>query len=102
MLTTITARHFNLNDEIRNRAEQVLEKAAARTHRPHRGEIVLDRDHGAFTAEIRFHTVHGNRFTCMGEADDPRSALDLAAQKLHNHFDKEPLKKPARGEKLRA
>ena len=102
MLTTITARHFTLNDELRDRADHVLEKAADRTHRPHRGEIVFDRDHGAFTAEIRFHTVHGHLFTCTAEAQDPRSALDQAAQKLHNHFDKEPLKKPARGEKLRA
>ena len=88
MKLLVTARHCDIPEALRERAELVMQRAAPKAHRPHRGEIVFDVDHHKSIVELRLFTAKGNVFTCTAEADDHRTALDRAEDKLNNHLDK--------------
>jgi ribosomal subunit interface protein len=95
MRTTVTARHCEIPDELRDRAEALIEKMAKAAHRPQRAEIVFDADHGQKVVEIQLYLPRGQVKVATGEADDFRSALDRALDKVRNQLDKVP-HKPAR------
>lgn len=88
MRTTITARHCEIPDELRERAEQVTDKLAKAAHRPQRAEVVFDVDHGQKVVEVMLHLPRGQVQVASGEADDFRTALDRAADKIRNQLDK--------------
>lgn len=95
MRTTVTARHCEIPDELRERAETLVAKAAKAAHRPQRAEIVFDADHGQKVVEIQLYLARGQVKVATAEADDFRSALDRALDKVRNQLDKDP-NKPAR------
>jgi ribosomal subunit interface protein len=88
MRTTVTARHCDIPDELRERAEQVADKLAKAAHRPQRAEVVFDVDHGQKVAELMLHLARGQVQVASAEADDFRTALDRAAAKVRNQLDK--------------
>jgi ribosomal subunit interface protein len=88
MRTTVTARHCEIPDELRTRAEALIAKAAKAAHRPQRAEIVFDADHGRKVVEIHLYLVRGQVKVASAEADDFRSALDRALDKVRNQLDK--------------
>jgi ribosomal subunit interface protein len=95
MRTTVTARHCEIPDELRERAEQVADKLAKAAHRPQRAEVVFDVDHGQKTVELMLHLPRGQVRVASAEADDFRTALDRAAAKIRNQLDTKS--KPLRG-----
>lgn len=88
MKLLVTARHCDIPDDLRTRAELVMQRAAPKAHRPHRGEVVFEVDHHRPQVELRLYSAQGQVFACRAEADDFRTALDRAENKLHNHLDK--------------
>ena len=88
MKFVVTARHCEVPDDLKDRAEMVMQRAAPKAHRPHRAEVVFDVDHQRPMVELRLFAAKGNVFSCRAEADDHRTALDRAESKLHNHLDK--------------
>jgi ribosomal subunit interface protein len=88
MRTTVTARHCEIPDDLRERAGQVLAKVAKAAHRPQRAEIVFDADHGRKVAEVQLYLPRGQVKVASAEADDFRTALDRVAEKLRNQLDK--------------
>lgn len=88
MRTTVTARHCDIPDELRDRAKQVVAKIAKAAHRPQRAEVVFDVDHGQKVAELKLFLPRGQVKVATAEADDFRTALDRTAAKLRNQLDK--------------
>ena len=95
MRTTVTARHCEIPDELRDKAEELIAKTARAAHRPQRAEIVFDADHGQKVVEVQLYLTRGQVKVATAEADDFRSALDRAIDKVRNQLDKDP-NKPAR------
>lgn len=88
MRITVTARHTDIPDDLRARAEELVEKATKGAHRPQRADVIFDADHGKRVVEIHLSQTRGRVKVAHAEADDFRSALDAAAQKLRNQLDK--------------
>lgn len=65
-----------------------MAKAAKRGHRPQRAEVVFDADHGRKVVELQLYFPRGRVNVASAEADDFRSALDQAVDKLRNQVDK--------------
>lgn len=93
MLMTVTARHCEIPEELRDRAEHVLDRIANHAPRPVDGTVVFDMaDHKSVTerhqAEIRLHLSHGEVLVSAGAADDHRTALDRAEARLRSQLEK--------------
>ncbi|MFQ6045063.1 MAG: ribosome hibernation-promoting factor, HPF/YfiA family [Gemmatimonadales bacterium] len=88
MRTNVTARHCEIPDALKQRAEELVVKVAKKGHRPQRAEVVFDADHGRKVVELHLHFPRGRVNIASGEADDFRSALDQAVDRLRNQLDK--------------
>lgn len=98
MRIIVTARHCEISDELRARAETMVGKVAKAAHRPQRAEIVFDADHGRKVVEIQLYLPRGQVKIASAEAEDFRSALDRVGAKLRNQLDKNsgrPVRGPA-------
>jgi ribosome-associated translation inhibitor RaiA len=93
MKLIVTARHAAVTGEMNERAQHVATIVEQKAHRPHRLEVIFDIDHDRHVAELRLHTVQSHVFACHAEADDFRTALDRAEDKLRNHLDKDPMRR---------
>ena len=97
MHVTISARHCEISDELRQRAESVLERLTALVNRPVDGTVVFDVAPQAASVEIRIHSSSGEMFVASGEARDHRSALDRAEEKVKRQLEKSAGSKRSRG-----
>ena len=88
MQTTITARHCEIPDTLRERAITVVERLGTLAHRPIESAVVFDTEGKQATAELRLHASLGDVLIARGEADDHRTALDRAEEKLRRQLDK--------------
>ncbi|MFQ5703128.1 MAG: HPF/RaiA family ribosome-associated protein [Gemmatimonadales bacterium] len=89
MRITVTARHCHISDELKARAEQIVERVAKIASRPQRAEIIFDVDHGVKVVELKLTLPRGIIRVSSAEADDFRTAVDRAAAKLRNQLDKD-------------
>lgn len=94
MHTTITARHCEVSDDLKARAQTVLERLAGLADRPIDGAVVFDTGPKAALVEIRLHLSRGDTLVGTGEGKEHRSALDRAEEKVKRQLDK--LAEPAR------
>ncbi|MFN8654041.1 MAG: HPF/RaiA family ribosome-associated protein [Gemmatimonadales bacterium] len=100
MRTTISARHCEISDELRERAGTVLERLTALVSRPVDGTIVFDVAAQLQTVEIRIHSSTGELFVATAEEKDHRTALDRAEDKVKRQLEKSAgARKPARSAK---
>ncbi|HUR94161.1 MAG TPA: HPF/RaiA family ribosome-associated protein [Gemmatimonadales bacterium] len=88
MQTTITARHCEIPDALRERARTVAERLGELAHRPIESSVVFDTDGQQATAELRLHAARGEVLVAHGEAADHRTALDRAEERLRRQLDK--------------
>jgi ribosomal subunit interface protein len=88
MQTTITARHCEISDALRERAIAVLERLGAIASRPIEATVVFDAEGVQQTAELRLHVARGEVLVAKGEAEDHRTALDRAEDKLRRQVEK--------------
>ena len=88
MRITVTARHCEVPAALRAEADDVMARTAKAAHRPQRGEVVFDADHGKKVVELHLSLPRGVVRIATGEADDFRTALDRAAAKLRSQLDK--------------
>lgn len=89
MRVTVTARHCEIPEELRIRAEDLVTKVTKSAHRPQRAEIIFDADHGTKVVELHVKLPRGQVKIASAEADDFRSALDRAVDKLRSQLDKD-------------
>ena len=88
MQTTITARHCEISDALRERAQTVVERLGNFATRPIEATVVFDTEGLLQTAELRLHIARGEVLVARGEAEDHRSALDRAEDKLRRQVEK--------------
>jgi ribosomal subunit interface protein len=88
MRPTITARHCEISDALRERAVSVLERLGALASRPMDSTVVFDTAGIELTAEIRLHLARGEILVARGEAADHRTALDRAEEKLRRQIER--------------
>ena len=88
MRITVTARHCEISDELKARAQTVLERLGGVAERPVEGAVVFDTGPKAATVEIRLHISRGDTFVGTGEGKEHRSALDRAEEKVKRQLDK--------------
>jgi ribosomal subunit interface protein len=89
---TVTARHCEIPDDVRERAGEVADKLARMAHRPQRMEIVFDEEHQRRVAELKMWLPRGQTLVASAEATDFRTALDRAAEKLRTQLEKAALR----------
>ena len=88
MQTTITARHCEITDALRERARTVVERLGGFAQRPLDMTVLFDADGLTQTAELRLNVARGELLIARGEATDHRSALDRAEDKLRRQLEK--------------
>lgn len=98
MRSTVTARHCEVSDDLRQRARTLIERLAKLAARAHDAQVLFGDDHGVATVELRLHTVRGRILVGRAEAVDHRTALDRAVARVRRQLDKSPAKRggPAR------
>lgn len=87
MQMTITARHCDISEDLRQRAAVVLTRLADHVPRAVDGAVIFDNSPTA-QAEIRLHSGRGEVFVATGEDRDHRSALDRAEEKVKRQLEK--------------
>jgi ribosomal subunit interface protein len=97
MRTTVSARHCEISEELRERAQSVLQRLTALVDRPVDGTVVFDVAPQIATAEIRIHSSSGELFVASAEDKDHRSALDRAEDKVRRQLEKSAGSKHGRG-----
>jgi ribosomal subunit interface protein len=93
--TTVTARHCEIPDDLRERALDNAAKLAKIAHRPTRMEILFDHDNNRRSVELKMWMPRGHILVAVGEAADFKTALDRAVEKLRAQLDKDDVR-PAR------
>ncbi len=88
MQTTITARHTEISEALRERALTVVERLGNIASRPIEATVVFDAEGPRQTAELRLHLSRGEVLVATGEAEDHRTALDRAEDKLRKQLEK--------------
>jgi ribosomal subunit interface protein len=88
MQTTITVRHCEISEALRERALAVSERLAQFAPRPLEAAVVFDADGQQQVVELRLHVARGARFIAKGEGTDHRTALDRAEDKLRRQLEK--------------
>ena len=85
MRVTITARHCDVSDELRERARAQLERLGRLARRPDGARVLFAEDAGKPTVELRVHTaLHLHVASAPG--NDHRTALDLAISRLRRQL----------------
>ena len=101
METTITARHCEVSDPLRERAITVVERLGNLASRPMEMTVVFDAEGAQQTVELRLHVARGEVLVAKGEGADHRSALDRAEEKLRRQLERATAR-PRKGRSARA
>ena len=88
MQTTITARHCEVTDALRERALAVTERLAQLSPHALDATVVFDAAPLAHSVEIRLHARGRKMLVGAGEGTDHRTALDRAEEKLRPQLEK--------------
>ncbi|HZA97386.1 MAG TPA: ribosome-associated translation inhibitor RaiA [Gemmatimonadales bacterium] len=88
MQPTITARHCEISDALRERAVSVVERLGNLAARPMESTVVFDAEGIEQTVEIRLHLARGETLVARGEGPDHRTALDRAEDKLRRQVER--------------
>ena len=67
----------------------VIERVAKIASRPQSAELIFDADHGTKVVEFKLTLPRGQLKVATAEADDFKTALDRAAEKIRNQLDKD-------------
>src|SRR6266480_1194641 len=97
MRITITARHTEIDDDLRAHTKELVEKVAKIARRPHDAQGGFTQDHGEVGVEIAVHVPRGRIHVAKAQAADHRSALDAAIARMKRQLlDEKESPKPRR------
>jgi len=82
MRLTITARHTEIDAELRAQTRELVQKVLKVARRPHHAQVTFSEDHGEVEAEIEVHVPRGRIHVAKAAAADHRSALDAAIARM--------------------
>jgi ribosomal subunit interface protein len=97
MRITITARHTEIDDDLRAHTRELVEKVAKLARRPHHAQVIFTEDHGEAGVEIEVHVPRGRIHVAKAQAADHSSALDLAIARVKRQIlDEKETSRPRR------
>jgi ribosomal subunit interface protein len=82
MRITITARHTDIDDDLRAHTRELVTKVVKLVRRPHHAQVIFTEDHGEAGVEIEVHAPRGRVYVAKSQASDHRSALDAAIARV--------------------
>jgi len=88
MQPTITARHCEISDALRDRAVTVVQRLGNLASRSMESTVVFDSDGIEQTVEIRLHVPRGEVLVARGDGPDHRTALDRAEERLRRQLER--------------
>jgi ribosomal subunit interface protein len=88
MAPTITARHCEVSDLLRERAVSVVERLGSLASRPMESAVVFDTEGSEQIVEIRLHVPRGEVLVARAGGVDHRTALDRAEEKLRRQIER--------------
>jgi ribosomal subunit interface protein len=88
MQTTITARHCEVSDPVRNQAITVTERLGSLASRAMEMTVVFDIEGIQQTVELRLHMRSGEILVASAAGADHRTALDRAEEKLRRQVER--------------
>jgi len=88
MQPTITARHCEISDALRDRAVTVVQRLGNLASRSMESAVVFDSDGLQQTVEIRLHVPRGEVLVARGDGSDHRTALDRAEERLKRQLER--------------
>jgi ribosomal subunit interface protein len=88
MEPTITARHCEISDALRDRAVTVVQRLGNLASRSMDSAVVFDTDGIQQTVEIRLHVPRGEVLVARGDGPDHRTALDRAEERLRRQLER--------------
>jgi ribosomal subunit interface protein len=86
MKTTISVRHTEIADDLRARAEAVMEKVGQLSPHALDSTVIFDQSPSAHIVEIRVHVRRGQILVGQAEEADHRTALDRAEDKVRRQI----------------
>ncbi|MFL5535052.1 MAG: HPF/RaiA family ribosome-associated protein [Gemmatimonadales bacterium] len=88
MQPSITARHCEISDALRDRAVAVVQRLSNLAARSMESTVVFDSDGLQQTVEIRLHVPRGEVLVARGGGPDHRTALDRAEERLKRQLER--------------
>lgn len=88
MQITITARHCEVSDRLRERAISVVQRLDNLASQAMEMTVVFDTEGPQQSAELRLHLAGGEVLVAKGEGIDHRTALDRAEEKLRRQVER--------------
>lgn len=82
MRITITARHTEIDDDLRTHARELVEKVSKLVRRALHAQVTFTEDAGLAAVEIAVHAPRGRTYVAKAQESDHRSALDGAIGRL--------------------
>ena len=96
MRVTITQRHCEIPDDLRERARDLVARLGKVARRPQTAQVIFSEDHGAAAVELQLHAGRRPLVVATSEGADHRSALNRAAARLRRQLAKKARGAPAR------
>jgi len=87
MRITITARHCDIPDVLRERARMRLERLGRMAPGPRHAQIVFGAEAGKARVELRLHAARGHIHIATAASLDFRTAFDRGIAKLRRQLD---------------
>src|SRR4029077_12929881 len=82
MRITITARHTEVDDDLRALTRELVEKVVKLVRRPHHAQVIFTEDHGEAGGEIEVHSPRGGSHVATPHAAARRSAPAAATARV--------------------
>lgn len=82
MRITITARHTEIDDDLRAQTRELVAKVVKLVRRADHAQVTFTEDHGEAGVEIEVHAPRGRVYVAKSAAADHRSALDAAIGRI--------------------
>ncbi len=89
MQITVSGKHLDITDTIREYAEQKVRKLTKYYDQIQRVEVIADRSQdntNGYEVEVLVHVGHHEPFIVKTHADDPYAAIDVAQEKLERQL----------------
>ena len=93
MLFTITGKHIDITDAIRDHAQEKTAKLPRYYNSITQVEVLVDgSDHGQITVEVIARGEHSNLFVASESGQDAYQCIDLAVHKMERQLTKKKTK----------
>lgn len=86
MQVNVTTRHCEIDEALEARAHAVAERIGSVALRPIECTVLFDADGQVQVAELRLRDARGESYIGRGEAENHRTALDRAEEKLRRQL----------------